>query len=86
MTFGLKLARFYAEFQCTFYRLETARREIATCAISGAVGTFCQYIDPRIEADVADALGLQVEPISTQVIPRDRHAMFFATLGVIAAL
>lgn len=83
-TFGLKLARFYAEFQRNFHRLEAARREIATCAISGAVGTFAN-IDPAIEAEVAHALGLQVEPISTQIIPRDRHAMFFATLGVIAA-
>ncbi len=83
-TFGLKLAQAYAEFQRNRKRLEAARREIATCAISGAVGTFAN-IDPRIEAHVAKALGLEVEPISSQVIPRDRHAMFFATLGVIAS-
>ena len=82
-TFGLKLAGFFAEFRRNRERLVAARREIATCAISGAVGTFAT-IDPRVEAHVADALGLAVEPVSTQVIPRDRHAMFFATLGVIA--
>jgi adenylosuccinate lyase len=84
VTFGLKLAAAYAEFARGRERLVTARREVATCAISGAVGTFAQ-IDPRIEAHVAKALGLAVEPISTQVIPRDRHAMFFATLGVVAS-
>ena len=84
VTFGLKLAGFHAEFQRGRDRLERARAEIATCALSGAVGTFAN-IDPRIEAHVAEALGLVPEPISTQVIPRDRHAMFFATLGVIAS-
>ncbi|MFQ5958765.1 MAG: adenylosuccinate lyase, partial [Alphaproteobacteria bacterium] len=82
-TFGLKLAGYYAEFARGRVRLETARREIATCAISGAVGTFAN-VDPRVEAHVAEKLGLAVEPVSTQVIPRDRHAAFFATLGVIA--
>ena len=82
-TFGLKLAGFYAEFRRNHDRLIAARREIATCAISGAVGTYAT-IDPRVEAHAAEALGLAVEPVSTQVIPRDRHAMFFATLGVIA--
>jgi adenylosuccinate lyase len=83
-TFGLKLAYAYAEFDRARARLVAARDEIATCAISGAVGTFAQ-VDPRVEAHVAHALGLKVEPISTQVIPRDRHAMYFATLGVIAS-
>src|SRR5215470_14150808 len=83
-TFGLKLAGHYAAFKRAKERLRIARREIATCAISGAVGTFAN-IDPRIEAHVARKLGLTPEPISTQVIPRDRHAFFFATLGVIAA-
>ncbi len=83
-TFGLKLAQAYAEFSRNRERLIAARREIATCAVSGAVGTFA-HIDPAIEAHVAEALGLEPEPISTQVIPRDRHAMFFATLGVIAS-
>jgi len=83
-TFGLKLAGFYAEFSRARTRLVAAREEIATCAISGAVGTFAN-IDPRVEEYVAKALGLRVEPISTQIIPRDRHAMFFATLGVIAS-
>ena len=83
-TFGIKLAQAYAEFARARQRLERAREEIATCAISGAVGTFAN-IDPRIEAHVAHALGLKPEPISTQIIPRDRHAMFFATLGVIAS-
>ncbi len=82
-TFGLKLAQAYAEFARNRARLAAARDEIATCAISGAVGTFAN-IDPRIEGHVAAALGLTAEPISTQIIPRDRHAMFFATLGVIA--
>ncbi len=83
VTFGLKLAQAYAEFARCRDRLIAARAEIATCAISGAVGTFAN-IDPRVEAYVADKLGLTVEPISTQVIPRDRHAMYFATLAVIA--
>ncbi len=83
-TFGLKLAQAYAEFARNRARLVAARAEIATCAISGAIGTFAN-IDPRVEAHVADKLGLTVEPVSTQVIPRDRHAMFFATLGVIAS-
>ena len=83
-TFGLKLAQAYAEFDRNKKRLEAAREDIATCAISGAVGTFAN-IDPRIEKHVANALGLKPEPVSTQVIPRDRHAQFFATLGVIAS-
>ena len=83
-TFGLKLAQAYAEFNRCRDRLVAARKEIATCAISGAVGTFAN-IDPSVEAHVAEAMGLEVEPVSTQVIPRDRHAMFFATLGVIAS-
>jgi len=83
-TFGLKLATYYAEFDRNRTRLRAAREEIATCAISGAVGTFAQ-IDPYVEAHVAAKLGLKPEPISTQVIPRDRHAQFFATLGVIAS-
>ncbi|PSJ36355.1 adenylosuccinate lyase [Allosphingosinicella deserti] len=84
VTFGLKLAFAYAEFDRCRARLVAAREEIATCAISGAVGTFAN-IDPRVEAHVAEKMGLTIEPISTQVIPRDRHAMFFATLGVIAS-
>ena len=83
-TFGLKLAQAYAEFDRCRARLIAARDDVATCAISGAVGTFAN-IDPAIEAHVAERLGLAVEPVSTQVIPRDRHAMFFATLGVIAS-
>jgi adenylosuccinate lyase len=83
-TFGLKLAVAYAEFARARERLIAARAEVATCAISGAVGTFAQ-VDPRVEAHVAEKMGLTVEPISTQVIPRDRHAMYFATLGVVAA-
>jgi adenylosuccinate lyase len=83
-TFGLKLAGHYAEFARGRRRLVGARAEIATCAISGAVGTFA-HLDPAIEAHVARALGLTPEPVSTQVIPRDRHAMFFCTLGVIAS-
>ncbi|MFQ6552808.1 adenylosuccinate lyase [Aestuariibius insulae] len=83
-TMGLKFARFHAEIARGKTRLENARAEIATGAISGAVGTFAN-IDPRVEAHVCDQLGLTPEPISTQVIPRDRHAMFFATLGVIAS-
>ncbi|MFB6464219.1 adenylosuccinate lyase [Bradyrhizobium tunisiense] len=84
VTFGLKLAYAYAEFTRAKERLIAARKEVATCAISGAVGTFAQ-IDPRVEEHVAKAMGLVPEPISTQVIPRDRHAMYFSTLGVIAA-
>ena len=83
-TFGLKLAQAYAEFDRCRTRLVAARAEIATCAISGAVGTFAN-IDPRVEEYVAEKLGLKPEPVSTQVVPRDRHAMFFATLGVIAS-
>jgi adenylosuccinate lyase len=83
-TFGLKLAYAYAEFQRAKARLAHARTEIATCAISGAVGTFAN-VDPRIEAYVAQKMGLRPEPVSTQVIPRDRHAMYFATLAVIAS-
>src|SRR3954468_22252999 len=83
-TFGVKLAYAFAEFSRARVRLLAARREVATCAISGAVGTFAQ-IDPRVEAHVAKAMGLSVEPVSTQIIPRDRHAMFFATLGVVAS-
>jgi adenylosuccinate lyase len=83
-TFGKKLAEAYAEFARCKARLIAARAEVATCAISGAVGTFAN-IDPAVEEYVADKLGLSVEPVSTQVIPRDRHAMFFATLGVIAS-
>ena len=84
VTFGLKLAQAYAEFARNRERLVAARKDIATCAISGAVGTFAN-IDPRVEAYVAEKLGLEIEPVSTQVIPRDRHAMYFATLGVIAS-
>ncbi|MGY3408720.1 adenylosuccinate lyase [Bradyrhizobium sp. GM5.1] len=84
VTFGLKLAYAYAEFSRARERLIAARKEVATCAISGAVGTFAQ-IDPRVEQHVANAMGLVPEPISTQVIPRDRHAMYFSTLGVIAS-
>jgi len=84
VTFGLKLAQAYAEFDRCRTRLVAARADIATCAISGAVGTFAN-IDPFVEAYVAEKLGLTPEPVSTQVIPRDRHAMFFATLGVIAS-
>src|ERR1700716_756900 len=83
-TFGLKLAYAYAEFMRARERLAAARKEVATCAISGAVGTFAQ-IDPRVEEHVAKAMGLVPEPISTQVIPRDRHAMYFAALGVVAS-
>jgi adenylosuccinate lyase len=84
VTFGLKLAQAYAEFDRNRIRLIAARSDIATCAISGAVGTFAN-IDPRVEAHVASKMGLSIEPVSTQVIPRDRHAMYFATLGVIAS-
>ena len=83
-TFGLKLAGHYAEFARNRTRLAAARAEIATCAISGAVGTFAN-IDPRVEAHVAEKLGLAVEPVSTQIVPRDRHAAFFAALGLIAS-
>ncbi len=84
VTFGLKLAFAYAEFKRCRARMAAAREEIATCAISGAVGTFAN-VDPRVEAHVAAKMGLAIEPVSTQVIPRDRHAMFFATLGVVAS-
>ncbi len=80
----MKLAVAFAEFSRARHRLELARKEVATCAISGAVGTFAQ-VDPRVEAYVAQKMGLTVEPISTQIIPRDRHAMYFSTLGVVAA-
>jgi adenylosuccinate lyase len=83
-TFGIKLATYHAEFTRARARLVAARAEIATCAISGAVGTFAN-IDPRVEEHVAKAMGLQVEPVSTQVIPRDRHAAYFAALGVVAS-
>ena len=83
-TFGLKLAQAHAEFQRNRARLVAARDEVSTCAISGAVGTFAQ-IDPRVEEYVAAKLGMKVEPVSTQVIPRDRHAAFFAALGVVAS-
>ena len=83
-TFGVKLAQAYAEFSRCRERLVHAREEVATCVISGAVGTFAN-IDPRIEEHVARKLGLKPEPVSTQVIPRDRHAMYFATLGVVAS-
>jgi adenylosuccinate lyase len=84
VTFGLKMAFAYAEFERARERLVVARRDVATCAISGAVGTFAN-IDPSVEEHVAAKLGLSVEPVSTQVIPRDRHAMFFAVLGVVAS-
>ena len=83
-TFGIKLATFHAEFQRARLRLVAAREEVATCAVSGAIGTFAN-IDPQIEAYVAEKLGLSIEPVSTQIIPRDRHAMYFAVLGVIAS-
>jgi adenylosuccinate lyase len=83
-TFGLKMAQAYAEFSRNRERLVAARNDVATCAISGAVGTFAQ-VPPEVEEHVAKALGLSPEPVSTQVIPRDRHAFFFATLGVIAS-
>src|SRR5690606_35474762 len=82
VTFGLKMAQAHAEFSRNRERLVAARREVATCAISGAVGTFA-HVDPRGEEHVAKALGLEPEPVSTQVIPRDRHAMFFSTLAVV---
>lgn len=84
VTFGLKMAEAYAEFARCRKRLVAAREEVATCAISGAVGTFAN-VDPAVEEYVADKMGLEIEPVSTQVIPRDRHAMFFAVLGVIAS-
>ena len=84
ITFGMKLAQAYAEFDRNRARLVAARAEVATCAISGAVGSFAN-IDPRVEEHVAEKLGLVPEPVSTQVIPRDRHAMYFATLGVVAS-
>ena len=83
-TFGVKLARFYAEFMRGKERLIAARKEIAVCAISGAIGTFAN-IDPKVEEHVAEKMGLSVEPVSSQVIPRDRHAAYFAALGVIAS-
>ena len=83
-TMGLKFARFYAEIDRNRARLAAAREEIATCAISGAIGTFAN-VNPAVEAHVAEKLGLAIEPISTQVIPRDRHAAFFAVLGLIAS-
>ena len=83
-TFGLKLAQAYAEFDRCKTRLQAARKEIATCAISGAVGTFAN-IDPAVEEHVAQAMGLEIEPVSTQIIPRDRHAMYFSVLAVIAS-
>ena len=83
-TMGVKFARFYAEFARGRARLETARKEIAVCAISGAIGTFAN-IDPSVEAHVAEKMGLEIEAVSTQVIPRDRHAAYFAALGVIAS-
>ncbi len=83
-TFGVKLAQAYAEFARARRRIHAAREEVATCALSGAVGTFAN-IDPRVEEKVAHALGLRPEPVSTQIIPRDRHAMYFVTLGVVAS-
>jgi adenylosuccinate lyase len=83
-TFGIKLAYAYAEFQRARERMVAARKEVATCAISGAVGTFAN-VDPRIEEYVAEKMDLVPEPVSTQIIPRDRHAMYFATLGVVAS-
>ena len=83
-TFGLKLARFYAEFERNKNRLKAAKEEISTCAISGAIGTFA-HIDPKVEQYVAEKMNLQIEKISSQIIPRDRHAMFFSVLGVIAS-
>ena len=84
ITFGLKMTSFYQEFLRNRKRLESSITEISTCAISGAVGTFAN-IDPRVEKFVAKKLKLNIEPVSTQVIPRDRHAQFFATLGIIAS-
>lgn len=84
VTFGLKMAQAYAEFDRCLERMKMARKEVATCAISGAVGTFAN-IDPYVEEHVAEKMGLEIEPVSTQVIPRDRHAMYFAVLGVIAS-
>src|ERR1700733_9590081 len=83
-TFGLKLAGFYAEFARARQRLVTARAEIATCAISGSVGTFAN-VDPKVESHVAKMMGLSVEPVSTQVIPRDRHAAYFTALALVAS-
>jgi len=83
-TFGVKLARFHAEMARGRARLVKAREEIAVCAISGAIGTFAN-IDPKVEAHVAEKMGLAIEPVSTQVIPRDRHAAYFAALGVVAS-
>ncbi len=83
-TFGVKLASAYAEFERNRQRMAAARQEVATCAISGAIGSFAN-IDPRVEAYVAEKMGLEPEPVSTQIIPRDRHAMYFATLAVVAS-
>ena len=83
ITFGLKLASFYEEFKRNKKRLIDAINEVSTCAISGAVGTFAN-ISPKVEQHVAKKLGLKVEPISTQIIPRDRHAFYFSVLGIIA--
>ena len=83
-TFGVKLARFYAEFARGRERLVTARKEIAVCAISGAIGTFAN-IDPKVEEHVAKEMGLEIEPVSSQIIPRDRHAAYFAALAVVAS-
>ena len=83
-TFGLKMLQAYAEFSRNKKRLELSVEEISSCAISGSVGTFAN-IDPSVEKYVADALGLKIEPVSTQIIPRDRHAAFFSTLGIIAS-
>ncbi|WND02521.1 adenylosuccinate lyase [Temperatibacter marinus] len=84
VTFGLKMAQAYAEFDRCLSRMKDARKEVATCAISGAVGTFAN-IDPFVEEHVAKEMGLEIEPVSTQVIPRDRHAMYFSVLGVVAS-
>ena len=83
ITFGLKLSSYYAEFKRNKKRLELAIEEVSTCAISGAVGTFAN-INPSVEKHVAKKLGLKIEPVSTQVIPRDRHAFYFSVLGIIA--
>ena len=84
ITFGLKLASYYAEFKRNLFRMQIAKNEISTCAISGPVGTYSS-IDPRIEEHVAKKFGLMIEPVSTQIIPRDRHAAYFTTLAIIAS-